>query len=125
MDDATGRRVCELIAGIIATDGVLHPSELQFMLTAFAKFGVASGDDTEAIVPAVTPAEASKAMASLPEEVRDEAVGLLIESAAADGNVSPEERDYLFAVARAAGLSRDHIDDRIANELIKSVRAGR
>ncbi len=120
MDEVTRRRVCELVAGIIATDDVLHPNELQFMLKTFNRFGIASGDEDEAIVPVVTAMEARKAMKDLPEEVRDEALGLLVESAAADGNVSPEEREYLLAVGKAAGLDSDNIDDRIATQLVKS-----
>ena len=124
MDEVTGRRVCELIAGIIATDDELHPSELTFMLKAFAKFGVARGEEDEAICPTVNAIEAQKAMAELPEEVRDEAMTLRGEPPAADGKVVPAERDFLLAVGRAAGLGRDAIDDRIANILVRSEVGG-
>jgi uncharacterized tellurite resistance protein B-like protein len=120
MDKVTKRRVCELISGIIATDQELHPDELRFMLKTFAAFDVATGKDDEAICPTTTSFEAAKLMATLPPEVRDETLALLIESAVADGKVVPSERDYLLAVARAAGISKDDVDDRIAAALLAS-----
>ena len=50
MDFVTRRKVCELVAGIIATDQELHPSELTFMLKTFETFGVGSSDDDDAYI---------------------------------------------------------------------------
>ncbi len=119
MDELTRRRVCELIAGLIATDDNLHPEELQFMLKTFHAFGVASGEEDEAICPTVSAAEAAKAMTDLPPEVREEAVDLLVASAAADGVIADEERTYLSAVAKAAGLSNDDVQRRLDEALKK------
>ncbi len=118
MDDVTRRRVCELISGIVATDMELHPAELAFMLRTFQAFGVATGEDDEAICPTVTGFEAAKLMGELPADVRQEAIELLLKGAVVDGKVTPQERDWLLAVGRAAGLSRDDIDDRIAEALL-------
>jgi uncharacterized tellurite resistance protein B-like protein len=123
MDERTRRRVCELIAGIIATDGHLDVAELQYMLKIFGAFGVASGARDEVVSPATTPTEAAKAMAELPAEVREETLGLLIESAVADGQVVEAERAYLRAVARAAGVDEDLLETLIAESLaIRSAR---
>jgi uncharacterized tellurite resistance protein B-like protein len=120
MDAVTRRRVCELIAGIIATDGELHPDELLFMVQTFAAFEVATGEDDEAVCPTTTSMEAAKLMGELPEDARAEALSLLMDSAVADGKVVPAEREYLLAVGRAAGVSRDDIDDKIAEALMKA-----
>ncbi|MBW2456867.1 MAG: hypothetical protein JRI68_20295, partial [Deltaproteobacteria bacterium] len=48
MDEITKRRVCELVAGIIATDKQLHPAELKFLLRTFDVFGIGTGLDDEA-----------------------------------------------------------------------------
>jgi len=120
MDAVTRRRVCELIAGIIATDGELHPDELVFMIKAFAAFDIATGEDDEAVCPTTTSMEAAKLMGELPQEARAEALSLLVDSAVADGKVVPAERDYLLAVGRAAGISPDDIDDKIADALFKA-----
>jgi hypothetical protein len=119
VDPKTGRKVCELIAGIIATDKELHPSELQFMLRTFAAFGVARGDEDEALCPTVTAVEAERQMGELPEDVQQEALRLLVSSAVVDGKVTPAERDWLVAVARAAGVSGEAVDERIAAALLE------
>jgi uncharacterized tellurite resistance protein B-like protein len=118
MDLTIRRRVCELVAGIIATDSELHPAELKFMLKTFEAFGIASGKDDEAVCPTVSSAEAAKAIRDLPEDVRRETVSLLIDSAVSDGKVTPAERDYLLAVARAAGLSDTAVDEALAERLL-------
>jgi len=118
MDQHTRRRVCELVAGIIATDQELHPAELRFMLRTFKRFGVATGADDEAICPAVSSAAAARAMAELPEAVRQETMDLLIASAVVDGKVVPAERDFLEAVALAAGLPVEEIDEQLTDALL-------
>ena len=117
MDESTGRRVCELVMGIIATDHELHPSELQFMLKTFKAFGVATGERDEAISPTTRAFEAAHAMSNLPENVREEAIELLLETAAVDGKIVPAERTFLHAVGRASGIDADQMDDRIADKL--------
>lgn len=123
MDELTRRRVCELIAGLIATDENLHPEELRFMLKTFKAFGVASGEEDEAICPTVGAQEAAKAMTALPPEVREETIGLLIESAVADGVIADEERAYLSAVARAAGIAHDDVQGRLDEALQEHLRS--
>lgn len=115
--------MCELIAGIIATDKELHPAELDFMLRTFTTFGVANSGDDEAICPTVTGFEAAKLMSDLPPEVRGETIALLMQSAVVDGKVTPQEREWLLAVGRAAGLSRDEVDDQIAEALLSAESA--
>ena len=110
MDAQTRRKVCELVAGIIATDKELHPAELKFLLKTFDTFGIAKGNEDEAVCPTVSRVEAAKAMADLPADVRRETMGLLVQSAVVDGKVVPAERDYLLAVARAAEVSEDELD---------------
>ena len=90
------------------------------MLKIFRAFGVASGGQDEVVSPATTTIEAAKAMGELPADVREEALGLLIESAVADGQVVAAERAYLQAVAQAAG-----VDDEILETLIAEALAAR
>lgn len=124
MDERTRRRVCELIAGIIATDDHLDPAELTYMLKIFNTFGIASGGRDEVVSPTTTAREAARAMAELPAEVREEALGLLIESAAADGEVVPAERAYLQAVARAAGVDDARLEAQVAEALARRAARG-
>ena len=117
MDERTRRRVCELIAGIIATDDNLHPAELSYLLKTFRAFGIATSNQDEVVSPTTTVTEAAKAMGELPEEVREETLSMLIESAVADGQVVPAERAYLRAVAEAAGIEDGLLEARIVEAL--------
>ena len=118
MDWNTRRHICELVAGIIASDRELHPAEFKFMMKTFRAFGIATGEETEAVCPSVSTVEASRAMRLLPEEVRREAMDLLIASAVSDGKVTPAEREWLLAVARAAGVSEQMIEETLAERLL-------
>lgn len=106
-----------MVMGIIATDRELHPTELAFMLKTFEAFGIAKSGDDEAITPTTRAFEAAKAMGELPEEVREETIELLLETAAVDGKVVEAERKFLHAVARAAGIDEATIDERIVAKL--------
>jgi tellurite resistance protein len=110
--------VCELIAGIIATDGELHASENLFLGKLFGKLGLLGGGEL-VIAPTTSTVEAARAMSELSPEVQQEALALLIDAAVADGKVVPDERRYLEAVGEAAGLSKDELDTRIAERLAK------
>ena len=122
MDWNTRRHICELVAGIIASDRELHPAELKFMLKTFNTFGIASGNETEAVCPSVSTVEAVRAMRLLPEEVRHEAMDLLIASAVSDGKVTPAERQWLIAVARAADVPETTIEEALAERLLAEDR---
>lgn len=118
MNETTKRKVCELVAGIIATDKQLHPAELKFLLRTFDAFGIGTGRDDEAICPTIMPHEAGKAMGDLPPEVREEAMALLINTAVVDGKVVPEERSFLEAVARASKTPFEEVERRLAEALL-------
>ncbi len=45
---------------------------------------------------------------------------MLIEAAAVDGSIEPEELSYLEAVADAVGVTRDDLSDRLGEALKKS-----
>jgi uncharacterized tellurite resistance protein B-like protein len=117
MDETLGRRVCELIVGIIATDDELHPAEFEFMLKAFETFGISKSEDDEVLAPTVRSFEAAKAMKALPDEVRSQAMDLLVESAVVDGKVVEAERTYLHAVARAMDMSIETVDAKVGKAL--------
>ena len=53
----------------------------------------------------------------LPRDVQQEALGLLIDAACADGKVVEEERSYLHTVGAEIGMARKDIDARIEVKL--------
>jgi len=116
MDQSTRQKICQLVAGIVITDDVLDEKEEAFVDRMIASFGL-SDSNRDVIFPLVDSAEAAKEMAGLPKEAQDEAFGLLIQAACADGEIVPEERSYLSAVAAAIGIGEDDVDQRLKAQL--------
>ncbi len=116
MDESQRRKICQLVAGIVVTDDELDPREEAFVERMLARFGL-DPSERDAIFPLVDGEEAARDLAKMPEDVRGEAFSLLVQAAAADDKVVPEEREYLLAVGRALGLSEDDVDLRIVDAL--------
>jgi len=118
MDDALRRQVCRLIAGLVVSDDDLDEKEDAFLDRLLGRFGIPLGE-RDSIFPIVDRADATEAMKSLPPEAQQEAISLLIEAAAADGKIAPEERAYLDTVAAVVGLDAAGLDARIKAALGK------
>jgi uncharacterized tellurite resistance protein B-like protein len=119
MDESVRRKVCRLIAGIVVSDEDLSPQEDAFVDKMLDRFGIPRAE-RDVIFPIIDASEATQAMKELDEELRKEAFGLLVEAAAADGSIAPEELSYLEAVAEVAGMSRDDLSDRLSDAIKKA-----
>jgi uncharacterized tellurite resistance protein B-like protein len=116
MDDSVRRSVCRLIAGIVVSDEDLSPEEDVFVNRMLERFGIPLSE-REVIFPIIDSSEAADSMRALAPEVQKEAFQLLIEAAAADGSIAPEELSYLEAVASVVGASSDELGDRLGEAL--------
>jgi len=119
MDETIRRKVCRLIAGIVVSDEDLSPQEDEFVDRMLDRFGIPRAE-REVIFPIIDASEAAQAMKELDEGLRLEAFGLLVEAAAVDGSIAPEELGYLEAVADVAGVSRDALSDRLSEAIAKA-----
>jgi uncharacterized tellurite resistance protein B-like protein len=116
MDESVRRNVCRLIAGMVVSDEDLSPEEDAFVDRMLQRFGIPLSE-REVIFPIVDSTEAAAAMRALEPAVRQEAFGLLLEAAAADGSIAPEELSYLEAVSDVVGVSRDDLGDKLGEAL--------
>jgi uncharacterized tellurite resistance protein B-like protein len=119
MDPEVARRICRLIAGIVVSDDDLAPKEDAFVDRMLVRFGIPV-DERAVVFPIIDESEAIEAIQSLEPAVREEAFALLIDAAAVDGSIEPEELSYLEAVAGVVGVSKDDLSDRLAEALKKS-----
>jgi uncharacterized tellurite resistance protein B-like protein len=124
MDENVSRNVCRLIAGIVVSDEDLSPQEDAFVDRMLDRFGIPRAE-REVIFPIIDATEAAAAVRELDPAVRTEAFGLLIEAAAADGSIAPEELTYLETVADAVGVSRDELSDRLSEALKQAKQAAK
>ena len=116
MDENLRRKLCQLIAGIVVADDDLDPAESAFIDRMLVRFGIPP-DDRDIIFPIVNPDEAVARVHELPLEIQGEALELLVQAAAADGKIVPEERAYLKAVARAMGREDRELAQLVARYL--------
>ncbi len=119
MNSENAKRIWELVAGIIETDGSLHTTELLLLRRLRTKLGLAPAGETK-LVATRRGDEAAQAIAELPLNLRQEALELLVEAAVVDGKVVPSEQRYLEAVAAAMGADRPQLLERIAARLLES-----
>jgi uncharacterized tellurite resistance protein B-like protein len=119
MDESVRRKVCRLIAGIVVSDEDLSPQEDVFVNRMLERFGIPLAE-REVIFPIIDASDAATAMGELDTALRQEAFGLLVEAAAADGSIAPEELGYLEAVADVAGVTRDELADKLSEAMKKA-----
>lgn len=116
MDPELARRICRLIAGIVVSDEDLAPKEEEFVDRMLERFGIPAAE-REVIFPIIDASEAAETISTLSTEQQSEAFGLLIQAAAADGSIAPEELTYLEKVADALQVTRDELSDRLSEAL--------
>lgn len=119
MDEALRKKICRLVAGIVVADDDLHEKEDAFLDRMLVKFGIPA-DQREELFPIVDRDEAVTEMKSLPPEVQQDTFARLVEAACADGQVVPEERDYLNAVGAVIGIDEKGVEDRVVDALSRS-----
>jgi len=110
------RKVAQLVAGIVVSDDVLDPSEERFVDKMLEEFSIPDAE-RGAIFPILDGEEAAEALGRMEPELHDEVMELLIQAAAADGEIVPEEEVYLAAVAKAAGVDSDELHQRLENAI--------
>ena len=112
MDDTLRRQVCRLIAGLVVSDDDLDEHEDAFIERLLTRFQIPS-TERDTIFPIVDRSEAAEAMQALPETIQLEAFDLLIEAAAADGKIAPEEREFLATVAAVVRVDSQALEARL------------
>jgi len=118
MDEDTRRKVCRLIAGIVVVDDDLDETEDKFVDRMLQQFSLSS-DERDALFPIMDAKEAADEFRALPNDVRFQALDLLVQAAAIDGRYVDEEKSYLHAVAEVVGLDPDDVDKRVEELLNK------
>jgi uncharacterized tellurite resistance protein B-like protein len=106
MDPTTARQVCRLIAGIVVSDDDLSPEEDAFVDKMLTHFDIPL-EERDVVFPIIYSVDAADAMRAFPEEIRKEAFALLVQAAALDGVIAPDERGYLDAVREVVGVSEE------------------
>ena len=101
MDETTARRACSLVAAVLCTDGELSVEERELLKRVMTRFGL----ETDTVLMPTAPADMAAELDSLPEAVRWEMLFLVVQAAAADGVIVPNERAMVDVVAGYLGVA--------------------
>ena len=110
------RKVAQLVAGIVVSDDVLDPAEERFVDKMLEEFSIPD-DERGAIFPILDGEEAAESLARMSDDIQDEVMELLIQAAAVDGEIVPEEEEYLLAVAKVARVAPEELHERLENAI--------
>ena len=114
MDEQTSTQVCGLIAGILSSDQDVDVHEAGFIQRMRKRLGIKKGSP----VPLVTdPEEAVAKLRGFSDEVQRETLELLIQAAAVDGKIAPEERSYLGVIAAKLGVEPADLDRQLQQQV--------
>lgn len=76
-------------------------------------------EERDVVFPIIYSVDAADAMRAFPEEIRKEAFSLLVEAAALDGVIAPDEQGYLEAVREVVGVTSEDLGRALEQALSK------
>jgi uncharacterized tellurite resistance protein B-like protein len=116
MDEQTSIQICGLIAGILSSDEELNSHEAGFLRRIRERFEVSKGAPVQ---PILDHDEAIARLRAFSHDVQQEAFDLLLQAAAADGQIAPAERSFLEVVAETLQLAPGELAERLEQELAR------
>ena len=111
MEAGLTRRICQLIAGLVVSDGELEKREEAFLMKVFDALELPV--DERASIKPISAKEAAREIADMEASDRETALNLLLKAAWVDDAIEAREHDYLQAIARAMGMDDDELAARL------------
>ena len=94
---------CQLIASVLAADGMMQDDEKHFLERAMTKMGL-SDEEREKVISFKDSENAAAALRGLAKEERQKIVDDLVRAALVDGKLSPHETEMVGKIREALGL---------------------
>lgn len=120
MDQAERIKICKLIEGVIAADGVINEAEREFLRRVVQRFDIpyqlADVGPVEG-GPVSDPGRAARTLRELDPTLQARVLALLVDSAVTDGEVAPPERALLMVAAAALDIDATAVEERIQERL--------
>ncbi len=122
MDKEQRLKICKLIEGVIAADGIIRPEEHDFLRRIAQRFEVSFEIAPVGPVvgaPVSDPGRAARLLRELEPDVQARVMALLVESAVTDGEVAPNEHALLLVAAAALDIDATAVEERIQARLAR------
>jgi uncharacterized tellurite resistance protein B-like protein len=114
MDSEMRAKVSALLEAVVAADGVIRPEEREFVRRAATRWKL---PEPEAPLSLRTLGTATEALRALEPTAQARVLALLVDAAAADHDVHPNEHALLLAAAAALGIEATALEERLLQRL--------
>ena len=124
MDVEQRTKICKLIEGVIAADGVIREEEREFLRRVVHRFDIPYTLTDVGPVgsgPVSDPGRAARMLRELEPAVQARVMALLVDSAVTDGDVAPNEHALLLVAAAALNIDVTAVEERIGERLKRVV----
>ena len=103
-------KVSALLEAVVTADGVIRPEEREFVRRAVSRFRLPEPDAPLSLRNLGTATEALRALDSTAQA---RVLALLVDAAAADHEIHPQEHALLLAAAAALGIEAVALEERL------------
>jgi uncharacterized tellurite resistance protein B-like protein len=114
MDQETRAKVSALLEAVVSVDGVIRPEERDFVRRAASRWKLPEPDEPLSLRNL---GSATETLRALEPAAQARVLALLVDAAAADGELDPREHALLLAAAAALGIDATALEERLLQRL--------
>jgi uncharacterized tellurite resistance protein B-like protein len=114
MDIEMRAKVSALLEAVVAADGVIRPEEREFVRRTVSRYRLPEPD---APLSLRNLGSATEALRTLDSTAQARVLALLVDAAAADHELHPQEHALLLAAAAALGIEAVALEERLNQRL--------
>lgn len=114
MDQTTRAKISSLLEAVVTADGVIRPEEREFVRRAATRWKLPEPDAPLSLRDL---GSTTQALRSLDPTAQTRVLALLVDAAAADGELDPREHALLLAAAASLGIDATALEERILQRL--------
>jgi uncharacterized tellurite resistance protein B-like protein len=114
MDNEMRAKVSALLQAIVAADGVIRPEEREFVRRAASRWNL---PEPEAPLSLRNLGSATEALRTLDPTAQARVLALLVDAAAVDREIHPQEHALLLACAAALGIEATALEERVLQRM--------
>ena len=114
MNDEIRAKVSALLEAVVTADGVIRPEEREFVRRAAARWNLPEPDAPLSLRDLGT---VTAVLRTLEPNAQARVLALLVDAAAADHDIHPQEHALLLAAAAALGIEATALEERVIQRM--------
>jgi len=114
MNDEMRAKVSALLEAVVTADGVIRPEEREFVRRAAARWNL---PEPEAPLSLRDLGTVTTVLRTLEPSAQARVLALLVDAAASDHDIHPQEHALLLAAAAALGIEATALEERVIQRM--------